>query len=94
MRHQKVYGQSKDTNCLFCGKLATTKNEQEVPVCLDHKNAKLNDFKCACGEWLDLRTSKYGIFFTCMNCGTVSRAKALQFNQICDDNNLPSVYDL
>lgn len=94
MRYKKVYGESKLTTCLFCGKQATTTNEQEVPVCINHKKAKLNDFKCACGEWLDLRTSKFGIFFTCMNCGTVSLAKALQFNQVYDDNNLPSVYDL
>jgi len=94
MQAKKMYGQSKNTQCLFCGKIATTSNEQEIPVCNLHKHARLNDFKCACGDWLDIKKSKYGIFFTCMNCGVISLSKALQLNQVWDENNLPSIDDL
>ena len=94
MYRKKVYGQSGDSTCLFCGKKATTFNEQKVPVCEDHKTAILNDFKCVCGEYLDIRTSKYGLFFTCMNCGPVSLQKALQLNVVRDESKIPSVYDL
>lgn len=94
MHFKKVYGQSQTNECLFCGKIATTKNKQKVPVCNKHINSILNDFKCICGEYLDIRESKYGIFFTCMNCGTVSLSKALEINTISDENNIISVYDL
>ena len=94
MRGKKVYGQSQITSCIFCGSTATTKNDQKVPVCQKHKGAILNDFKCVCGEYLDIRESKFGMFFTCMRCGTVSLSKALEFNQVWDENNLPSVDDL
>ena len=94
MRYRKVYGQSKENTCLFCGKQSTRANEQGVPVCNNHKNAILNDFKCACGEWLDIKQSKYGIFFVCINCGPVSLAKALSVNQVWDENNLPGIDDL
>ncbi len=94
MRHRKVYGQSQSNNCMFCGSAATTKNEQKVPVCRAHKDSWLNDFKCICGDYLDIRESKFGIFFTCMNCGSVSLSKALEINQIWDENNIISIDDL
>lgn len=94
MHFKKVYGQSKNPTCLFCKKLATTKNKQKVPVCAKHKDAWLNDFKCVCGQYLDIKESKYGMFFLCMNCGPVSLAKALEFNMVWDENNLPSIEDL
>ena len=71
-----------------------TKNEQGIPVCPNHKGSRLNDFKCACGDYLDIKEGKYGIFFVCMNCGTINLQKALQFNKIWDENNLPSIDDL
>ena len=94
MFKRKVYGQSAITACLFCGKQATTKNEQKVPVCIKHKKAWLNDFKCICGDYLDVRESKHGMFFSCMKCGAVSLSKALEINQVWDENNLPSIDDL
>lgn len=94
MRYRKVYGQSKNNNCLFCGKLATTTNKQGIPVCSVHKNSRLNDFKCTCGEYLDIKSGKFGIFFVCMNCGTISLNRALEFNKVWDENNLPSIDDL
>ncbi|MFP4119271.1 MAG: hypothetical protein ACLFTH_04420 [Candidatus Woesearchaeota archaeon] len=94
MFRKKVYGQNGNAECLFCSKTATTKNEQGVPVCKEHTESILNDFKCACGEYLDIKESKYGIFFTCMNCGAVSLKKALLFNEIKDESKIPSVHDL
>lgn len=94
MKGKKIYGQNSNAACLFCSKPATTKNDQGVPVCKEHSKAILNDFKCACGEYLDIRESKYGVFFTCMNCGPVSMKKALSINEVHDESKIPSVEDL
>ena len=80
MFNKKVYGQSTNNTCPFCGSIATTINEQSVPVCSLHKTEFLSDLKCSCGEYLDVRKSKYGIFFTCMNCGPVNFKKGLELN--------------
>lgn len=80
MRFKKVYGQSRDNICPFCGDIATTSNNQKVPVCLAHKTEELLDLKCICGDWLDLKQGKYGPFFVCMKCGNVNFAKGLELN--------------
>lgn len=38
---KKVYGDSKITECPFCGKQAITRNPQNVPVCKDHDSEEL-----------------------------------------------------
>ncbi len=80
MRYRKVYGKSKESICPFCGSIATTKNQQGIPTCRLHNKEELNDLKCSCGEWLDLKIGKYGPFFTCLNCGIISYDKALDMN--------------
>lgn len=69
---------------MFCSKQATTQNEQEIPVCIAHKNSELNAFKCACGDYLDLMHGKYGPFFKCERCGLINMKKALELNEIKD----------
>jgi hypothetical protein len=81
MRMKKIYGQSRDDNCPFCGKKGVTKNSQGIPVCLAHKENKLNDLKCICGEWLDLKDGKFGCYFNCIRCGNISFKKGLEMNQ-------------
>ena len=76
----KRYGQSKVDSCPFCGKIATVKNDQDVPVCHNHKNTPLPDLKCSCNSYLDLRKGKFGAYFHCMNCGNVNMKKALALN--------------
>lgn len=51
-----------------------------IPVCLAHKKEFLNDMKCICGEELDIRTGKYGVFFTCIRCGNMNLRKVLEIN--------------
>ncbi len=80
MRFRKVYGQSKIDKCPFCGKQSVTENPQGVPVCLDHKEKNLHDMKCICGEWLDVKKGKYGVYFNCMRCGNVNYKKAMEAN--------------
>ena len=80
MRIPKRYGQSKIDNCPFCNKRALTSNSQGVPVCLEHKGKELNDLKCACGDWLDIRTGKFGPYFVCIRCGNISFRKAMEMN--------------
>ncbi len=75
MRGKKIYGQSKTNECLFCGAVAFVKNEQQAPTCLAHKQERIGDMKCLCGSWLDIRESKWGVFFTCMSCGVLSLRK-------------------
>jgi len=76
----KKYGQSKVDSCPFCGKTATIKNNQHVPVCQNHKKASLPDLKCSCNSYLDLRKGKFGVYFNCLNCGNISMKKALALN--------------
>tara|TARA_B100001971_G_C18116132_1_gene496904 strand:+ start:358 stop:711 length:354 start_codon:yes stop_codon:yes gene_type:complete len=80
MRIPKIYGQSRLENCPFCDKRALTSNSQGVPVCLKHKEKQLNDLKCACGEWLDIRTGKFGPYFVCIRCGNINFRKAMEMN--------------
>jgi len=68
----KRYGQSKAQNCPFCGKQAITRSKEGVPVCLAHKESKMEDKKCACGRWLELRVGKWGPYFHCINCGNIN----------------------
>lgn len=77
----KRYGQSRIDNCPFCGKQSTTSNKQGVPVCSDHKDSTLDNLKCVCGEYLELRTGKFGAYFNCINCGNVNMKKALEINE-------------
>jgi hypothetical protein len=79
MFQKKVYGASKTEKCPFCDRPAFSVNKQGVPVCQDHKNQNV-DFRCICGEWLELKKSKWGVFFVCVNCGTISMHKALEMN--------------
>lgn len=77
---KKIYGSYRVDRCPFCGKQATTKSKQGVPVCINHKENNLPDLKCICGDYLDLREGKYGCYFTCFRCGNVSWSKAQSYN--------------
>ncbi|HLD43631.1 MAG TPA: hypothetical protein VJB08_06645 [Candidatus Nanoarchaeia archaeon] len=77
---RKVYGQSRIESCPFCGKSAVAKNNQGVPVCAGHTQSTLPDMKCLCGEWLDVRSGKWGVYFSCMNCGNINFRKGLDMN--------------
>jgi|TARA_B100002003_G_scaffold249312_1_gene285310 hypothetical protein len=81
MKMRKVYGKSREDSCPFCGKQGVTKNSQGIPVCLEHKETKLNDLKCICGEYLDIKEGKFGSYFNCINCGNINFKKALEMNQ-------------
>jgi len=74
---RKIYGLSKIDSCPFCNKQSVTKNKQGVPVCNLHKEALIPDIKCACGEYLEILSGKYGVFFKCINCGNISMKRAL-----------------
>ncbi len=83
---RKEYGKSKIDSCPFCGKRATAVNSQGVPVCQKHKYSELKDLKCVCGEWLDLKTGKFGPYFHCMNCGNINFRKGLDMNPNLSEN--------
>jgi len=53
-----------------------------VPVCIKHKESELQNLKCACGSYLDMKHGKWGPFFICMNCGPINMRKALEVNQL------------
>lgn len=80
MRIPKRYGQSQIAKCPFCGMMSTTVNSQKIPTCLKHKESSLDNMKCACGGYLDLKHGKFGPFFTCFKCGIVNMRKALDVN--------------
>ena len=76
----KRYGQSKTDLCPFCKKNATTKSGQEIPVCYAHKASILPDLTCFCGDYLELKDGKFGIYFKCTNCGNINLRKAMEMN--------------
>ncbi len=87
---RKRYGESKVEICPFCGKQATTRNKQKVPTCTSHRDMLLEGLKCACGDYLDVMSGKYGPFFSCMHCGNINYKKGLDMN----DYPLKSIEDL
>lgn len=84
MRYRKVYGQSKTETCPFCGASAIFTNKQGFPVCKDHKDAIMNDMRCACGEPLELKKGKFGMFFLCISCGPRNAKKVFELNEVKD----------
>jgi len=76
----KRYGQSRIDYCPFCKKDATTKNKQQIPVCYAHKASILKELTCFCGDYLELKDGKFGIYFNCTNCGNMNLKKALVMN--------------
>ena|SRR3989338_1563027 len=82
MHIPKKYGQSKVDLCPFCKKQATAKNKQSLPVCQNHKKEILDGMKCICGSTLDMLNGKFGIFFSCMKCGSMNLKKVLEFNAV------------
>lgn len=76
----KKYGQSKIDKCPFCGKQATAKNMQDVPVCRSHKDETLEGMKCVCGATLEMMHGRFGVFFSCTKCGNMNLRKALEVN--------------
>jgi len=92
MRIPKRYGESRIDNCPFCGKICVTKNKQGVPVCQGHKDSELENLKCVCGGWLDVKAGKWGAYFFCMNCGNISYRKGIDMNpQISKDMEVKEI---
>ena len=80
MFRRKVYSEEKVSHCPFCGGAAIVRNSQKVPVCVKHKDMVLENMKCACGSYLDIKEWKFGPFFVCVNCNIVSFKKGLDMN--------------
>jgi hypothetical protein len=76
MRIPKRYGQSTNQKCPFCDEPATTKGKQKLPVCRKHVSNILEK-KCVCGEWLEVRDGKFGVYFNCMHCGNIPLKKGM-----------------
>ncbi len=82
----KKYGQSKVDRCPFCSEQATAINSQKVPVCRRHKESILNEMKCACGNYIEMKNGKFGIYFSCLKCGNINLKKMLELNEVEDMN--------
>lgn len=94
MHIPKKYGQSKVDNCPFCGKQATAKNMQDVPVCQSHKDEALDGLKCVCGSTLEMMHGKFGVFFSCIECGSMNLRKALEVNEIKPKSNNEKAFSI
>ena len=79
---RKVYGSYKLNKCPFCGRFATQKNEQGQEVCYQHIKTVLEEIKCTCGRWLEPKTSKFGNYYHCTNCGNINNQKAQEMKSI------------
>lgn len=84
---KKIYGQSQQKTCAFCGKLATLKNPQGAEVCIQHKQSLIEEIKCTCGSWLELRSGKFGSYYNCINCGNINRNKAEEIKEMTRRKN-------
>ncbi|MBS3110900.1 hypothetical protein J4435_02270 [Candidatus Woesearchaeota archaeon] len=84
MHLPKKYGESRIDRCPFCRQQAIAVNAQGFPVCLAHRDAELGEMKCVCGEPLDAQKGKFGVFFTCLNCGPMTARKAFEVNAVKD----------
>lgn len=42
------------------------------------------EFKCHCGNYLEPRGGKFGLYFFCIKCGNINKNKVLEFNQVKD----------
>jgi len=80
----KRYGASKIDNCPFCSEHAIARNSQGIPVCNKHRNSVLGDLKCVCGDVLEPRVGKFGLYFFCFKCGNVNAKRALEMNDVKD----------
>jgi hypothetical protein len=80
MHIPKRYGESKLEQCPFCGKQATVRNKQKIPVCQAHRNSVLDDLKCACGSYLETKVGKFGLYFSCPKCGNITSKRVLEMN--------------
>ena len=78
----KRYGDSKIETCPFCSRQSTTVNVQSIPVCAEHKKSKLGEMSCVCGDELEVKGGKYGIFFLCMKCGPQNMKKVFETNVV------------
>jgi len=81
MHLSKRYGEYKVERCPFCRKQATATTPEGLPVCYEHKNESMPEMKCACGSTLEMRTGKYGVFFSCIKCGIVRKNRAFEMNE-------------
>ena len=82
MRYKKkVYGSYKISTCPFCSRTATSKNEQGLDVCHQHTKSIMEESKCICGSWLELRQGKFGPYFHCEKCGNKNFSKGMEVIQ-------------
>jgi len=79
---KKSYGNYKTSDCPFCGKIATQRNEQGMDVCRFHIKSKMQEIKCTCGSWLENKAGKFGPYFNCINCGNVNYKKGLEMKSM------------
>ena len=82
MRMRKVYGQSREDTCPWCGKRATVQNKEGLLVCPEHRSDEMPAIRCTCGEWLDLRAGKFGPYLNCMSCGNISFTKGMELKEM------------
>lgn len=78
----KRYGESKTAKCPFCEKASTARNDQGVPVCETHRNERLRDVKCVCGDMVEILVGKWGPYGKCDRCGSVSWSKLMGLNNV------------
>ena len=69
----KKYGEYKLDPCPFCDNSATKRNNQGVPVCHKHSLTELPEtITCKCGRYLELKTGKFGNYYSCIQCGNIN----------------------
>jgi len=88
-RFRKVYGQSKEYTCKFCGKTATKQNDQGIPTCAEHTNRTVDDVRCLCGMPVEVREGKYGPYCICQQCGIQKLDRLLEMQPKKEEKPAP-----
>tara|TARA_Y100000310_G_scaffold276505_1_gene293692 strand:+ start:1107 stop:1466 length:360 start_codon:yes stop_codon:yes gene_type:complete len=81
-RIKKSYGEYKRLICPFCDRNATQNNEQGLDVCHLHTKSVMPEVKCTCGKWLELKVSKFGPYFNCIDCGNINYKKGMEIKEM------------
>jgi len=85
---KKQYGNYREANCPFCGKIATQKNPQGLEVCRLHTKELMEEIRCSCGSWLESRSGKFGPYFHCLKCGNVPYKKGMELKALQESHRI------
>lgn len=83
--------ETRQTLCVHCGRRATRMNDEQQPVCKDHRQREPKEIGCPeCGFSMTIKEGQYGYFWGCTGypgCEkTLSIRQSLERDEYVDDD--------